>query len=197
MKKLINSLIVVASITFASIANAGLITLDETNIDIQDTRTNGDYFSFAYDNGTIDYWFKDNFMLIDFNLDSLTYVGLPYGDFELSIANIYLESDTVTQSYSNQINLFNLFDKDITKVGFELLGGLEFITTGFGSETTATSMFYDGWSSSSNYELANVTFQESNGKVDVPEPSSLAIFGLAMIGLIGSSLRKRKSSILS
>ena len=194
LRKIINTLAITASLAFASAANAGLInSFDDSYLD--SLVTGGSTVTQLLNNSnSIDYTFKDNFMVVDVNYSNINYLVYDFsvihedgldGTF---LNNLYLPSG-YTDAMFNPVDellevVFQLGQEDGFKFAFELDSSLDFL----GVDTILSDNFQTNeWISFGN-PLVGAARADTAA---VPEPSTLAIFALGMFGLVSRKFNKK------
>jgi hypothetical protein len=203
MKKLINALAIVATFAFSSIANAGLInSFDESYLD--SLVTGGNTVTQLLNNSnSIDYTFKDNFMVIDVNYSNLNYLVYEFsvihedgldGTF---LSNLYLPTgytDAVFLPAEELLEVVFQFGKaDGFKFALEIDSSLDFLGVDIGNPNVGDFAFIlsDDFQTNENIAFGNPLIGAARADATVPEPSTLAIFSLGMLGLVSRKFNKK------
>lgn len=206
MKKLINSFIVAASLAFTSITQAALITdIDSTDFF---SRVTGGTTVTQYIDATnyIDYQYKDNYVLLDFNVTNFNYV---FYDFTINVFNTinasplknayitsgfdYYDFDSINEyiNVSYPVNQLNG-----TKIGLEIDSSLEFFNVDLINQQFGdyAYLYTENFTIEHLTTLANFDVRlagSGSAVAAVPEPSTLAIFALALFGLASRKFNKK------
>ncbi|MBA6417264.1 PEP-CTERM sorting domain-containing protein [Colwellia sp. 6M3] len=195
MKKLVNAFAIVASFAFSSIANAGLInSFDDSYLD--SLVTGGSTVTQLLSNSnSIDYTFKDNFMVIDVNYSNLNYLVYEFsvihedgldGTF---LSNLYLPTgytDALFLPVEELLEVVFQFGKaDGFKFALEIDSSLDFLGVDIGNPNVGDFAFIlsDDFQTNENIAFGNPLIGVARVDATVPEPSTLAIFALGMFGL--------------
>tara|TARA_B110000211_G_C13983973_1_gene510794 strand:+ start:182 stop:796 length:615 start_codon:yes stop_codon:yes gene_type:complete len=195
MKKLVNAFAIVASFAFSSIANAGLInSFDDSYLD--SLVTGGSTVTQLLSNSnSIDYTFKDNFMVIDVNYSNLNYLVYEFsvihedgldGTF---LSNLYLPSG-YTDAMFNPVDellevVFQFGKADGFKFALEIDNSLDFLGVDTINSNVGDFAFIlsDNFQTNEWISFGNPLIGAARVDATVPEPSTLAIFALGMFGL--------------
>ena len=195
LKKIINTLAITASLAFASTANAGLInSFDDGYLD--SLVTGGSTVTQLLSNSnSIDYTFKDNFMVIDVNYSNLNYLVYEFsvihedgldGTF---LSNLYLPTgytDALFLPIEELLEVVFQFGKaDGFKFALEIDSSLDFLGVDIGNPNVGDFAFIlsDDFQTNENIAFGNPLIGVARVDATVPEPSTLAIFALGMFSL--------------
>lgn len=206
MKKLMTTLVLSATLAFSNFANAGLITLsDELKTEIT---TNGTYFEQVIsDVFSVDFWLMDNFALVTHNYENISFLGYQSfadGVTNAEVANFYVADSTFTafRPETNSSVLQTFQRVGFLDVVYELPTNMAFTGVDFISKMPFADYLVanNDFSNIMTYESIGVlAFQDASTiggdpTTDVPEPSSLALFGLALLGMGGIASKRKKVS---
>ena len=196
MKKLINALAIVATFAFSSIANAGLInSFDDSYLD--SLVTGGSTVTQLLNNSnSIDYTFKDNFMVVDVNYSNINYLVYEFsvmhedGLDATFLSNLYLPigyTDAMFNSVDELLEVvFQLGKEDGFKFALEIDSSLDFLGVDIGNPNIGDFAFIlsDNFQTNEWVSFGNPLIGAARADTAaVPEPSTLAIFALGMFGL--------------
>ena len=204
LKKIIHALAITASLAFASAANAGLInSFDDSYLD--SLVTGGSTVTQLLNNSnSIDYTFKDNFMVVDVNYSNINYLVYEFsvmhedGLDATFLSNLYLPigyTDAMFNSVDELLEVvFQLGKEDGFKFAFEIDSSLDFL----GVDTINPNVGDFAFILSDNFQINEwISFgnplvgAERVDTATVPEPSTLAIFALGIFGLANRKFNKK------
>lgn len=206
MKKIFNSLIVAASLAFASAANAGIITNTDTDFaDFEANLAGGTVVTQYLDNSNyINYQYKDNFVLLDIMVANFNYL---FYEFSINLADNFQGNPLVNAYIPIGLDYYWFEPTDElveimfsgnqefgAKIGFEINDALEFSSLDFGSQNPDdfAYIYQNDYQVELFTKLANFNVRAvGNNAAPVPEPSTLAIFALGMLGLVSRKLNKK------
>lgn len=204
MKKLVNAFAIVASFAFSSIANAGLInSFDDSYLD--SLVTGGSTVTQLLSNSnSIDYTFKDNFMVIDVNYSNLNYFVYDFsvihedGLDSTFLNNLYLPTGYADAMFNPVDELlevvFQFEQADGFKFALEIDSSLDFLGVDIGNPNVGDFAFIlsDDFQTNEFTAFGNPLIgAERVDTATVPEPSTLAIFALGMFGLASRKFTKK------
>lgn len=194
LKKIINTLAITASLAFTSAANAGLInSFDDSYLD---SLVTGGSTVTQLLNNSIDYTFRDNFMVVDVNYANINYlvyefsVGHEDGLDGTFLSNLYLPTG-YTDAMFNPVEellevVFQFGKADGFKFALEIDNSLDFLGVDFNQGVGGFAFIL-----SNDFQLNEmVSFGNPligaarADTVAVPEPSTVFILLLGIIGLL-------------
>jgi len=204
LKKIINTLAITASLAFASAANAGLInSFDDSYLD--SLVTGGSTVTQLLNNSnSIDYTFKDNFMVVDVNYSNINYLVYEFsvmhedGLDATFLSNLYLPigyTDAMFNSVDELLEVvFQLGKEDGFKFALEIDSSLDFLGVDIITSNVGDFAFIlsDNFQTNEWVSFGNPLIGVARANAaPVPEPSTLAIFALGMFGLVSRKFNKK------
>ena len=202
MKTFISTIMLTAALAFSSVANAGFVSYSLTDAMSNDIRNNGAYTLQTVNNDlSIEYWLYDQLAMLRFSAESINYVFYtPFVDpADNELVKVNYSRDDVFDGFFTDFSAyeFNTFENvNYIDYVFQIDDNYSFTGLDFDSKNVFQdsvfannyeTMYYD------NFKAAALEFDLVDNPTNVPEPSSLAIFALAGLGMT-AGMRKRRAS---
>ncbi|SET78584.1 PEP-CTERM sorting domain-containing protein [Thalassotalea agarivorans] len=205
--KIVNKILAsVFALAISTQASAGIITLDtETNEDYLNILNEGTLTTYSFENyGDMVIGFNDNHVLFDFQGEKTNFAVIQFDPLLVDFNDVtsFAYGENLGYFFDSHMNVMVAQSAVENDSNFKLM--LEFNDTfqidaisidESGGDSQSGIMYNDF---SQNVRFGNVGIEYSeyvSNAVDVPEPSSLAIFGLSILGLVSRRFGKNNQYI--
>lgn len=203
MRNSIKIVAALAALVASNIVNASFVSLDLTDELSAEIRGNGAYTLQTVNNElSIEYWLYDQLAMLRFSAEKINYIFYtPFIDgADNDLVNVTYSISDVFDSFYSDISVYEFYtfqNVDYIDYVFKIDDGYSFSGLDFdnkeGSQDAVfthdyETMYYE------EFKVAALTFDVvgAANSVDVPEPSTFAVFGIAGLFLIRRRFSNKK-----
>ena len=203
MRNSIKIVAALAALVASNIANASFVSLDLTDELSAEIRGNGAYTLQTVNNElSIEYWLYDQLAMLRFSAEDINYIFYtPFTDGEDNdLVNITHSVSDVFDAFYDDIDVYEFYtfqSVDYIDYVFKIDDGYSFTGLDFDSKDVLqdgvftnnyATMYYE------EFKAAALSFDVvgAANSIDVPEPSTLAVFGIAGLFLIRRRFSNKK-----